>query len=83
MIINIYMFFDRCAGTYISTPMLMPSDVVARRNLRILVNDANFQFKDLINDLQLFNLGSIDLNTGIITSNVQFMCNVIDFKEVE
>lgn len=72
MKLNIYSVKDVVSGDFSSLSTL-PNDQLARRNFNVLCNESKFS-----KDLQLFKLGSFDNETGVIDSNVEFICGGSD-----
>ena len=81
MVNNLYMLYDNVSQSYISTPIVCPNKAVMLRNLKSLIKVNKFQFIDMIDDLKLFCVGTIDLNTGVIKSEIEFISNLSDLKE--
>lgn len=83
MINNIYMLFDRVSQAYVGSLMILANDNVAMRSIKNLVNNPQFPMKDLVEDLQFFKLGTIDVVSGKIESEVKFMLNLSDVLDMK
>lgn len=57
------------------------NEAVAKRQMTNAVNDeARTELTLNPADFELYRLGTFDHKTGIIESNVEFICNLIEFK---
>lgn len=82
MIKKIYCIKDNLKGQY-DNIMLEVNDGLALRTIKNCVNDekCGLLFTNT-SDFSVYSLGSVDSDTGIIDSNVEFVINCIDLKEV-
>lgn len=76
---NIYAFRDTKIG--FMQPFLQQNEAVAMRTLKIAVNDENSQIRTMADDIQLYQLGTFDDESGKIKPEVKFVANAIDHKE--
>lgn len=76
---GIYAFKDTKIG--FMQPFLQQNRSVAIRTLRIAVNDERSQIKAMADDIQLYQLGTFDDESGEITSDLKYIASAIDFKE--
>lgn len=80
MILGIYVIKDTVVGAF-QNPFYLHNDA---ETLRIVKTAVNAKEKNALQenteDKQLYKLGTYDDATGEITSNVQFMANLIDLK---
>lgn len=81
MVTKIYAFRDTKIG--FMQPFLQQNEAVAMRTLKIAVNDENSQIKAMAEDIQLYQLGTFDDESGEIKPEVKFVANAIDKKEVK
>ena len=77
---NIYAFRDTKIG--FMQPFLQQNEAVAMRTLKMAVNDEHSQIRNRAEDIQLYQLGTFDDDTGEIVPEVKFVANAIDHKEV-
>lgn len=77
---NIYAFRDTKIG--FMQPFLQQNEAVAMRTLKMAVNDEHSQIRNMAEDIQLYQLGTYDDDTGEIVPEVKFIANAIDHKEV-
>lgn len=77
---NIYAFRDTKIG--FMQPFLQQNEAVAMRTLKMAVNDEHSQIRNMAEDIQLYQLGNFDDDTGEIMPEVKFIANAIDHKEV-
>lgn len=78
---GIYAFKDTKIG--FMQPFLQQNQSVAVRTLRMAANDEHSQIKNMAEDIQLYQLGTYDDETGEIVPIVKFIANAIDFKEMK
>ena len=78
---GIYAFKDTKIG--FMQPFLQQNQSVAIRTLRMAVNDEHSQIKGMAEDIQLYQLGTYDDETGEFVPIVKFIASAIDFKEVK
>lgn len=78
---NIYAFKDTKIG--FMQPFLQQNEAVATRTLKMAVNDEHSQIRNMAEDIQLYQLGTFDDDTGEIKPKVKFVANAIDHKEVK
>ena len=62
-------------------PFLQQNEAVALRTLKIAVNDEKSQIRAMAEDIQLYQVGTFDDETGEIKANLKFVANAIDHKE--
>lgn len=77
---NIYAFKDTKIG--FMQPFLQQNEAVAMRTLKMAVNDEQGPIRNMAEDIQLYQLGTFDDDTGEIMPEVKFVANAIDHKEV-
>ena len=77
---NIYAFKDTKIG--FMQPFLQQNEAVAIRTLKMAVNDEHSQIRNMAEDIQMYQLGTYDDDTGEIVPEVKFIANAIDHKEV-
>lgn len=80
MIQKIYSLKDTISGSF-GGLMLFNIDGVAIRELTSIVN--NEQAEKIIphfEDMDLYRVGSFDVDTGVVTSEVEFVLHVKDLK---
>lgn len=82
MKVKIFMIKDNVVGSFISNPILLHNDKEAERVAVSLCKDPG-GFADKIQDCAIYSLGSIDIDTGVIDSDVDFKFNLVDFMEVK
>lgn len=75
---NLYSYFDRVAGIY-SAPVPAVNRAAAIRSF-VANNRSNSTCAD---DMELYEIGSIDVNSGVITSigAPVFVCRYTEYKE--
>ena len=78
---NIYAFKDTKIG--FMQPFLQQNEAVAMRTLKMAVNDEHSQIRNMAEDIQLYQLGTFDDDTGEIVPEVKFIANAIDHKEMK
>lgn len=76
---GIYAFKDTKIG--FMQPFLQQNQSVALRTLRIATNDEHSQIRAMADDIQLYQLGNFDDETGEIIPNMKYIASAIDFKE--
>ena len=62
-------------------PLIQQNKAVALRTLKIAVNDEKSQIRAMAEDIQLYQVGTFDDETGEIKANLKFVANAIDHKE--
>lgn len=72
---NLYAIYDKVACSY-GEPFVAPSDAVAVRRFNYTAGNA----KMVALDLSLYKVAGYDVNSGVVTPDLQFVCNyeVID-----
>lgn len=80
---DLFMLFDRVGQCYIGSLMIINNEKVARRSLASMCKSPQFPYKDFVDDLQLYKLGSIDLVLGKIEPCCEFICNISDLGGVD
>lgn len=75
MQVKIFAMYDRVAHTY-GEPFVAVKDELAVRRFNYIMSQSPM----VAQDMQLFKLGEFDLETGLIVSSVEFVCNY-DVKE--
>lgn len=77
---KLYSIKDNKVGFW--KPFVSHNDAVASREFGNMINSSNDSFvKDNYADLDLYCLGTYDDNTGVITSDVQFICSGVSLKK--
>lgn len=80
MKLKLYAIKDTVQGEMMN-PFLLRNTEEAKRAFGQAVNSkGNHQVSIYYKDMQLFELGEYDSNTGNITSNVEFVCSGQDVK---
>lgn len=80
MKLKLYAIKDTVQGEMMN-PFLLRNAEEAKRAFRQAVNSkGDHQVSIYYKDMQLFELGEYDSNTGNITSNVEFVCSGQDVK---
>ncbi len=75
-----YAFRDTKIG--FMQPFLQQNEAVALRTLKIAVNDEKSQIRAMAEDIQLYQVGTFDDETGEVKADLKFVANAIDHKEV-
>lgn len=70
MLVGVYSFFDRLTQSY-GEPFVAVKKEVAQRRFNYVMSQSPM----VSADMQLFQLGVLDLDTGVITPSVEFVCN--------
>lgn len=81
MICQLYMLYDRASSCFIGAPFIAQNEKVCKRNMYAFVNSSQFPYKEIVDDLQLYILGNINVDTGRIESNVSLVSSLNDFKK--
>lgn len=63
-------------------PFCQPNDLVAIREFDNMVNSGNEFMQQNYADMDLYKLGTYNDETGVIESNVEFVCSGSDVKKV-
>lgn len=73
----IYSIFDKKANVHRSF-MACSDDATAMRSVARVANDGNSDLFTYCDDFALYNLGNVDINSGVITpvSPINFVCDV-------
>jgi hypothetical protein len=79
---NIYAIFDKKSGTY-GNFFVLPNDDLAVRFIKsALIDDSPKNlYRHFASDYELYCVGSVDLNSGEISSNYNFIANFSAYKE--
>lgn len=81
MISGVYALKDVKVGFW--KPFTQPNDAVAKREFDNLVNGSADTFiVQNYQDLELYKIGSYDDETGVLTSDVQYLLKGVDVKKV-
>lgn len=72
MITNLYCLKDALIS--MDRPFMCPNDNAAVRSAAAAVNDPRQPFRENLNDMQLWRLGTFDDQTGAIESAPEFVC---------
>lgn len=82
MVQRFYAIKDVLVGSFME-PRAIVNDEVAVRSLKLAANDEN-SFKENKQDIQLWYLYSVNMQTGFIEENVPYLIgNLIDYVEVK
>ena len=81
MKLSLYCLKDVVIGEYMN-PVLYHNDEEAIRALRIGVSKPGYDDPN-IGDKQLWRIGDYDSTTGVVSSRIDMLANVIDLKEVK
>lgn len=73
---GVYSIYDRVVGTY-SEPFIAVNKDSAIRRYKFMMSKAPM----VAGDCDLYYLGNIDIDTGVIESSVEFCVNVGDLNE--
>lgn len=76
-----YAFRDTKIG--FMQPFLQQNEAVALRTLKMAVNDENSQIRAMADDIQLYQIGTYDDETGEVKADLKFVANAIDKKEMK
>ena len=76
-----YAFRDTKIG--FMQPFLQQNEAVAMRTLKMAVNDENSQIRAMADDIQLYQIGTYDDETGEVKADLKFVANAIDHKEMK
>lgn len=76
-----YAFRDAKIG--FMQPFLQQNEAVALRTLKMAVNDENSQIRAMAEDIQLYQVGTFDDETGEVKADLKFVANAIDKKEMK
>lgn len=79
---KLYSVKDVKAASYFR-PFPSVNDQVAIRDLKTLVNTNESEVAKYPEDYELWFLGEFDEKTGVITSDLKFLVNCADLKEVK
>lgn len=81
MIYGIYAIKDVKVG--FMQPFIQVNDGVAVREFRNIVNSSNSVVSANYTDMELYQLGTYNQDTGLIESNVSFLIKGADVKDVK
>ena len=76
-----YAFRDAKIG--FMQPFLQQNEAVALRTLKMAVNDEKSQIRAMADDIQLYQIGTFDDETGEVKADLKFVANAIDHKEMK
>ncbi len=76
-----YAFRDTKIG--FMQPFLQQNEAVALRTLKMAVNDEKSQIQAMAEDIQLYQIGTFDDETGEVKADLKFVANAIDKKEMK
>lgn len=76
-----YAFRDTKIG--FMQPFLQQNEAVALRTLKMAVNDEKSQIRAMTEDIQLYQIGTFDDETGEVKADLKFVANAIDKKEIK
>lgn len=84
MIVKVYAVKDVAAGAF-GAPFFVQNDAMVKRVVKEAVNsDRENQFKQFVEDKQVYRIGEFDDATGLIKSHQpELLFNCIDLKEVK
>lgn len=80
MIYNVYCIKDTKVGFL--SPYLQPNDAVAIRDFTTVINNEGTGVSINYTDMELYKIGTFDLNTGILTSDVHYLIKGVDVKRI-
>lgn len=63
-------------------PYYQANEHVAMRNFKIAMNDPASELKKIAENIELWELGTFDTVTGIIKSDLKYICKGLDVKKV-
>lgn len=80
---KLYCFYDRKAADFFNV-FTAVNDECAKRNITPIVNDSNPKnnLSHFAADFDLYALGDLDTKSGILTPACDFICSLVDLKEV-
>ena len=81
MIYKIFAIKDTKVG--FMQPFIQPNEDVAIREFHNIVNVGNSIVSANYKDMELYSLGSYNMDNGEITTEVKFLINGVNVKEVE
>lgn len=76
---KLYAIKDCKVGSFLSV-LTFANDAEAKRYLDYLVNSSTELIHLYPEDFQLFSLGSYDNVSGVITSDVSFLVNAVEYR---
>jgi len=80
---NVYAIFDRKAQKYGPIQLELNHFTVQRALSQVVNGDPNQSLlAKFTEDYDLYQVGSYDDQTGILTSKIEFVCNLIQIKDV-
>lgn len=77
---NLYSVKDTKLGKF-GMPFTAPNDEIAKRNLIATIRAGDNNIAEFPEDFQLFKIGSMNDDTGELTTDVKFLANAIEYKE--
>lgn len=80
MKINAYSIKDTKIG--FALPFYQQNDHVAVRSFTRAVNDPASEYSKIAEDIELWKVGEYDTETGILTSDVAYICKGLDVKKL-
>jgi hypothetical protein len=82
MEIKVFTIYDEKAEAYLQ-PFFSDTHGLAIRSITDLVNDPNHNFCKYAADFTLFQIGTFDNKTGMITEDRQSLGSLVEYKTME
>lgn len=80
--IGCYAILDLKSQTY-NQPYFLSGDGVAMRQLHMIANDPESMVSKYPNDYRLFRVGTFNIKTGEIASELNYICDAASLKKTE
>lgn len=80
MKLKIYAVKDTVQGAFMN-PFYQHNDMEAQRSFALAIKDERSSYKNIAKDIQLFNLGEFDDETGEINPNLEYISKGLDYIE--
>lgn len=76
--LKVFCFYDRKSQGFYPQFFCMPNVEVAKRSFSNFANSTNFPYKDIKEDLEVYQVGLFDSELGMTEVCKEFVCNLSD-----